>query len=107
MESQKTSVELEWCNEYPVENGNYWFYGDPYMGQMGADYKPGCIPDVKLYYVKVRKMAVCDGQFMTKHKFNYDKQQKGWCGYWAIVIDPIVPMDIHKLFTPYGIETDD
>ena len=95
----------KWVNEFPSEPGNYWFYGELWRGSMGCHY--GDNPDQikpELCYVQIKKggggslMGSSQGQFVFSKKFNFNKNQQGWIGYWRKVESVELPEDYLKLF---------
>lgn len=94
--------KLIWSNEFPKDSGNYWFYGDPYRGQMGKDFLEKTKVEennIKLYYVKISgNFATCDGQLWKITKFNKEKIKAGYLGYWAKVELTKPPKDTLNLF---------
>lgn len=94
--------ELIWSNEFPTESGNYWFYGDPYRGQMGKDFFEGAEIEknnIRLYYVNIKgSFAICDGHLWKVTKFNKEKIKAGYLGYWAKVESIKLPNDTLNLF---------
>jgi hypothetical protein len=94
-----------WSSSPPEEPGEYWFYGDPYKGQMGIDYQDNApIVKPKMYLVQIRKisngmMAVTEGQIIPLRKFNKAKVHgNGYVGYWRKAKFPNPPEDIELLF---------
>lgn len=86
-----------WSTDIPTEAGNYWFYGNPYKGQMGSDYKKN--PDrVKLYYVEVQvnfknTLIITEGQIVSARKFDASRNANGVVGYFKKVEPVEVPLD--------------
>jgi len=102
-ESLKTLRLFGWSQEFPKKEGDYWFYGDPYMGQMGGNYNGNIKPDIEMYFIKVKKindgfMAVVDGQFMSTNKFDLKKRKSGYLGYWQKAIIPDIIEDFEHIF---------
>ena len=92
----------EWSNEFPSEEGVYWFYGDPFHGQLSCDFENSSI-EPNLYYVQVKQIsngliAVASGQFMSSHKFNKEQRRSGYVGYWKKFEQIQLPNDILNLF---------
>ncbi len=88
-------VDGEWFDEAPVEPGYYWFFGDPWMGEMGGHFSGVTTPDYKLCLVHVWKIGaggsgglagVADGHFFNLKKWN--GRGKGWLGRWGRAILP-------------------
>ena len=42
-----------WKSEFPSEPGFYWFWGEPFAGGMGRDYKEGATFTPELNVVEV------------------------------------------------------
>jgi hypothetical protein len=101
---KRDEINNLWSSSPPKEPGEYWFYGDPYKGQMGIDYRDAAPPvEPKMYLVQIRKianglMAVTEGQFVPLRKFNKAKHGDGYVGYWKEAILPDPPEDIELLF---------
>lgn len=93
-----------WTSECPREAGHYWFYGDPYKGQMGIDYRDDCPPiEPKMYLVEVIAisngiMAVSEGNMIPLRKFNKENRGDGVIGYWKPAELPTPPNDGEELF---------
>jgi hypothetical protein len=97
----------EWSTDFPSEEGDYWFYGDPWFGSMGQDYVPGAVPNVKMYFVQVHAtgrgfIGEARGQFVTSRKFDPAQRREGYLGYWRKVDMPPPPRDVDVLFIPRG-----
>lgn len=80
-----------WYADAPSQPGYYWFYGEPFMGQMGGHYTGSvqpviCLHSVKLQLVGGKLMAVVDGQFMPLNK--WDGSRVGYYGKWAVASLP-------------------
>ena len=88
-----------WKSEFPSEPGFYWFWGEPFAGGMGRDYKEGATFTPELNVVEVTEianknlMAVCRGQFMSSKSFIKERRQEGWLGYWSKIDLPNLPTD--------------
>ncbi len=87
-----------WSTEPPTEPGRYWFYGDPWLGDMGSDFRDDYAgPDEKhrkLHSVEICAIsngviAVCDGNFMSLTTFA--KKRNGHLGYWQRAATPAPP----------------
>ena len=46
-----------WKSEFPSEPGFYWFWGEPFAGGMGRDYKEGATFTPELNVVEVTEIA--------------------------------------------------
>lgn len=91
-----------WSTKFPVKAGMYWFYGDPYQGQMGMDFQENTA-EAKMYLVAVRKVvngfiATTDGQFVPTTQFDRTRQRNGYVGYWMEATLPKAPNDTLGLF---------
>lgn len=90
---------LDWTQDYPTEPGHYWFYGDPYKGQMGQDFTENARINPQLSLVRIFQtsnslMAVGDGQCFPSRKFDKTSAYNtGYLGYWAKADIPEVPHD--------------
>lgn len=86
-----TVVEQQGYDDPPDQPGYYWFYGDPWMGQMGGHYAGTIDPDKRLMLVEVERianglLAISKGQFIPLTK--WDGKQKGYEGKWMSAIIP-------------------
>ncbi len=86
-------TDAEWFDDPPQEPGYYWFYGDPYMGEMGGHYNGTVDPEYGLQLVEIHEIAngvmgVSNGQFIPLEKWNPESRHKGVLGKWAQVIIP-------------------
>ena len=92
----------DWTHKTPTEPGDYWFYGEPYMGSMGMHYEDSYKPDdLYLIRVKIRNISngmifIGDGNFMPSNKFN--GKQEGHLGYWLKFDLPEIPKDKKGIF---------
>lgn len=87
-----------WFEDFPTEEGHYWFYGDPYFGLMGKDYREGAEPDNGMYLVIIRKLgnSLCgqvDGQLLYNRKFDKERHRQGYVGKFLKAILPEPPKD--------------
>ena len=94
----------DWSNDAPTEPGRYWFYGEPFFGQMGRDFENNSILNPKLYYVEVQRLSngligVVSGQFCPLKKFDKSKRNAGYVGYWKKSDNIELPTDNLNLFT--------
>lgn len=86
-----------WSDEFPTEPGRYWFYGLPEHGCMGMDYMPQTEPcEAELILVDVNRIGNglighCGGRFVYSRKFNRERSQSGWLGWWQPAVLPAVP----------------
>jgi hypothetical protein len=78
-----------WSTTPPSEPGRYWFYGDPWLGDMGSDFRDDYhgpdenhrkLHSVEIVAISNGVLAVADGNFMSLRTF--DKKGKGHLGYW-------------------------
>lgn len=86
-------VIQRWHDDPPTEPGYYWFYGDPWMGQMGGHYAGTVGPENRLMLVEVQRVAngvvgVASGHFISLRK--WDGRQAGCEGRWTAAIIPNV-----------------
>lgn len=86
-------LDGEWFDEAPVEPGYYWFFGDPWMGEMGGHYRGSVHPEYKLSLVSVFNVsnglaAISDGHFFQLKR--WDGKGKGWLGRWGRAVLPDV-----------------
>jgi hypothetical protein len=97
---------MKWSSTAPDTEGIYWFYGDPFMGSMGIDFRDDA-PKIKpeLYLVEIREisngfLAVTKGNIISLRKFNKKDKfyREGYVGYWAEAELPENPPDPEKLF---------
>jgi hypothetical protein len=89
------TVEQEWYETGPVEPGLYWFFGEPFMGDMGGHYSGTVKPEYRLYLVQVFQasnslMATTVGTFVPLTK--WDGKNKGYLGKWAQCHAPQPPL---------------
>jgi hypothetical protein len=98
------NTKIDWSSSPPEGPGEYWFFGDPYKGQMGIDYQDDA-PSVKpkMYLVQVRKISngflgVTEGQIIPLEKFVKSKSRHGYVGYWGKMELPNPPADTELLF---------
>jgi len=94
----------EWCSEFPAKEGRYWFYGDPYFGNMRSDFKDDPEIDMRLYLIDVRKisngwMCVTDGQFIPTNMFKKGVRKPGYLGFWRNAVLPTIPESLS-----YGVQ---
>lgn len=89
----------DWSPEFPTEEGFYWFYGNLWLGQMGMDYYEDNVPEPEMVLVAVYKnVAVANGQFVSRTKFDKANRKAGWLGYWAKAVLPESPYDGNGFF---------
>jgi len=95
---KEITVCCGWSTTPPTEPGRYWFYGDPWLGDMGSDFRDDYHgPDEshrKMHAVEVVEisngiLAVANGNFMSLDTFN--KKHNGHLGYWQRAIVPPPP----------------
>jgi len=99
--------KTEWTKKIPTEPGKYWFYGDPYYGGMGRDFKEDAVVepnDIKMHLMSVWKIAnglmiVTGGSFIPPEPFDIEKLQAGPLGYWKPAVLPESPEDVCELFS--------
>ena len=80
--------KTKWTTEIPTEPGKYWFYGDPYYGGMGRDFKEDAVVepnDIKMHLMSVWKIAnglmiVTGGSFYSAKTFRQRKAASGSFG---------------------------
>ena len=94
---------MKWINKFPKEEGSYWFYGNPTMGSMGEHYRNNYIVEPEMFLIEIFKissgwMATTRGYFVSDNKFDTNKTNEGWYGYWAKAELPEKPKDIKNLF---------
>lgn len=87
-------MKLDWFDDPPKEPGDYWFYGEPYMGEMGGHYTGTVKPCNKLILVEVHRIinglaAVGNGNFVPLRK--WDGKNRGYLGKWANATLPEIP----------------
>jgi hypothetical protein len=77
-------MKATWTKEWPIEEGEYWFYGLPYGNSLNPKI---CIEKPRLFLVKIRKCS--NGiLFMTEGTFIQPAKMKG---VWAKVDLPELP----------------
>lgn len=82
---------MSWTENAPTVPGHYWFFGDPWMGEMGGHYTGAVKPDMELHHVKILRVgqgvqAVVDGQFMPLNK--WERVRPGYLGKWCPCVLP-------------------
>lgn len=93
-----------WSRDIPVESGSYWFYGNPWKGALGIDYKDNQPPDnVKLYLIKVQinkfnVILTCEGTSLTPTYFDKTIYRTGILGYFKKIEEVKPPDDVLNLF---------
>lgn len=93
-----------WTSLGPTMEGFYWFYGDPYKGGMGIDYRDDCPPiEPQMYLVEVATisnglMAMTNGTIISLQRFDKARGIEGYVGYWKHANLPEPPIDIERLF---------
>lgn len=92
-----------WTTEIPTEEGRYWFWGEPHMGQMGSDYTDQREDEPRLLMVEICKMSnglvgVSGSSFIYLHKFDPKNRAPGVAGYWTPAWVPDTPCDIEGIF---------
>ena len=103
----------DWTSEIPDEVGHYWFYGNPYMGGMGIDFREDSPPvEAKMHLVEVYAisnglMAVTEGQVIPLRKFVKTNMREGVVGYWKRARLPVAPKDRERLFAEGGRDVDE
>jgi len=98
--------ENKWLTDFPNKEGNYWFYGNPFLGSMGIDFRDDSPPvEPKMYFVEViaisnglSLMGITSGQIITLRKFTKLQSHEGYVGYWLKADVPSLPLDKEKLF---------
>tara|TARA_R110000868_G_scaffold14070_3_gene65605 strand:- start:1320 stop:1685 length:366 start_codon:yes stop_codon:yes gene_type:complete len=88
-----TVVAQKWFDDAPTEPGYYWFYGEPWMGEMGGHYTGKVPPENRLMLVEIKQVTngivgISSGQFMNLRK--WDGKQRGFFGKWTNAIVPDV-----------------
>lgn len=87
----------------PDHPGLYWFYGEPFMGEMGGHYNGTIKPDMDLHLITVVQTsnslaAHCNGAFITLRRWN--GKNRGVLGVFYEVttpkIDDLTVEDIQK-----------
>jgi hypothetical protein len=102
-----------WTVTPPTEPGDYWFYGDFIVGQMGVDFTDEYKWEPELYLVRVRKgtnclIGVTNGHFMQLRKFDRSDNREGHIGYWMEAQLPPTPCpgcgrsELHKACPAHG-----
>jgi hypothetical protein len=84
-----------WTEDIPTEPGFYWFYGEPFMGEMGGHYDGTILPNNKLFIIKIHKnpsglIAWTDGAFISLRK--WDGKKRGVLGKWMPLPTPQLPL---------------
>jgi len=92
--------KMSWSEQIPKEVGFYWFYGDPFHGEMGQNYFDDSPPiETKMYLVEIFKvsnglMATTVGQIIKLRKFSKINKQPGVVGYWQPAGLPVPPSGV-------------
>ena len=100
----QNSDQTGWTTEASNMPGFYWFYGNPYLGQMGIDFRdnaPPIIPKMDLIEVhplSTGKIGATEGQFVYLRKFDKSIIKQGYIGYWKQAELPTAPMDYENQF---------
>lgn len=73
-----------WCSDIPEEEGWYWLFGNPYLGQMGCHYFEDHVVEKRIYLVEIIKVGIgaTNGQIIYLKKFDKEKKIAGILGYW-------------------------
>jgi hypothetical protein len=80
-----------WHADAPTKPGMYWFYGEPWMGEMGGHYTGTVKPEMRLSPVEIVRLSngligMVSGQFMRLTK--WDGKSPGYLGKWTIAVLP-------------------
>ena len=104
VECEKQPKKKQWSKDFPDEPGFYWFYGDPFHGQMGMDFQTPKKPvDAKMQLVEVAEIsngliAIAAGHFFPSNPFDIKKIRAGYLGYFMKADMPEPPPDLENLF---------
>ncbi len=94
----------EWSDESPTEEGVYWLYGRISYGNKGIDYMDHRPPIkyemnlVEVHCISNGLLGKSNGQIVFMHKFNREKRQEGWVGFWQPAVLPVPPENAPKDF---------